>query len=133
MEIRTATPEEYGVVKALIDQGVEEGALKPRRKKELKKSIKKERVLLAVVGEEAIGTIGVSVYDRRISEVRSFYVAPNHRDTGVGRELVGKLLEQPVSVLPSGTIFAISATPHSFERQGFSPQQGASTIVFKRI
>lgn len=131
--VRTAERSDYKAVKSLIRAGEQEGSLAHRRKKDIKKSIKKRRTLVAEQDGEVVGTVGVEVYNRRIAEVRSLYVAPEARGNGLATELVNGILEQPVSVLPSGTIFAISETPFVFFNAGFHPVHDKKLILHKRI
>jgi N-acetylglutamate synthase-like GNAT family acetyltransferase len=131
--IRTAEKEDYQAVKQLVRQGESEGTLQHRSKKEIRKSIKRGRTLVAEQDGEITGTVSVDVHSRRLAEVRSFFVTPTHRGNGTGRQLLEAILEQPVKILPSATIFAITTVPHTFERVGFDQKQAKSAIVFKRI
>lgn len=131
--IRVAERSDYRDIKQLIKQGVAEGTLQPRKKKEIKKSIKKRRTVVAVEEGNIIGTVSVEVYNRRIAEVRSLYVSREHRGNGTAHALVGGILEQPLKVLPSATIFAISTTPQVFDKAGFSQTQGKRAILHKSI
>lgn len=132
--IRTAEyPQDYHSVRDLIRQGEESKELAHRKKREIKKSIKKGRTLVAEEDGVVTGTVSVDIHSRRLAEIRSLFVSKEHRNNGTGRELVAGILELPVKILPSATIFAISTSPHTFERHGFAPTQGKSAIVFKRI
>lgn len=131
--IRTAEHADYKAVKKLIRQGEAEGTLQHRTKKEIKKSIKKRHTLVAEENGSIIGTASVAVYNRRIAEIRSAYVSPDHRGNGTAHALVEGILEQSVKILPSATIFAITTTPKVFESSGFSQTQGKRTILHKSI
>lgn len=132
--IRTAEyPRDYLGVKNLIRQGELEGSLAHRKNIEIKKSIKKGRTLVAEEDRELIGTISVDVYNRRIAEVRGLYVSPDYRGNGTAHALIEGILEQPIRILPSATIFAISTTPQIFENSGFARTQGERTILHKSI
>ena len=136
--IRTAEyPRDYKAVKGLIAQGVEEGSLQPRKKKDIKKSMKHGRTVVAEQESQIIGTASVTVYDRRIGELRSLYVAEPYRGNGLGTALINGILEQPISVLPSATIFAITSTPQAFHGAGFDTGFKTNTserhIRMKRI
>lgn len=131
--IRTAEMADYKSVKALVRAGEAEGELVHRSKKKIKKRIKKGRTLVAEVDGEVVGTISVDVWSREIVEARSLYVRPEHRGNGIAGQLVEGLLEQPIKILPSGTIFAITSAPQVFERSGFSANQGKRQIRMKNI
>lgn len=131
--IRTAEMGDYKQVKKLIRTGESEKTLTHRGKKEIKTAIRRGRTLVAEEDGFITGTVSVDVHSRRLAEIRSLYVDSKHRNNGTGRELVAGILELPVKVLPSATIFAISTVPHTFERMGFGQTQGKSAIVFKRI
>lgn len=118
--IREANMGDYLTVKELLKNGVAEGTLQPRKKKEIKKSIKRGRTVVAEVDSKIVGTASVSVYDRRIAEIRSVYVVPQRRGNGIARGLIQGVLERPVSILPSATIFAITSSPRLFEGEGFT-------------
>ena len=135
--IRTAEHTDYKQVKELIQLGVEEGTLQPRRKKDIKKAIKRGRIAVAEENGSLVGTAGIVVYDRRIAEVRSLYVTPNQRGKGIAHELLGHILESSVNVLPTATIFAITQTPRVFNQAGFSSgirtNKSEKHIVMKNI
>lgn len=131
--IRTAEHADYKTIKKLIHDGEEEGTLAHRKKKEIKKSIKRRRTLVAEQEGEVVGTVSIDVHSRRLAEVRSLYVKPVARGNGVARELVEGVLTQPIKILPSATIFAISTTPSVFEKSGFASAQGKRTILHKSI
>lgn len=131
--IRTAEMGDYKHVKKLIKDGESEGSLAHRGKKEIKTAIRKGRTLVSEENGVITGTVSVDVHSRRLAEIRSLVVSPEHRGNGTGRELVAGVLEMPVKVLPSATIFAISSTPQTFEKNGLAPNQGKSIILFKRI
>lgn len=131
--IRTAEHKDYKAVKSLVRAGESEGELVHRSKKKIKQRIKKGRTLVAEVNGEVVGTISVDVWSREIAEARSLYVKPEHRGNGIAGQLIEGLLEQPINILPSGTIFAITSSPNIFEKSGFSQQQGKRHIRMKNI
>lgn len=131
--IRGAEQSDYKNIKNLLKQGVSEGMLQPRKKKEIKKSIKKGRIVIAEENGIIIGTASVIVYDRRIAELRSLYVIPDKRGNGIATDLINGILEKPVSEVPSSTLFAITQTPQVFEKTGFSSEEDGKHIVFKQI
>ena len=131
--IRTAEKEDYHAVKAMVRAGEQEGTLVHRTKKEIRRRIKKQRTLVAEVDGETVGTISVDVFGREVAEARSLYVAPQHRGNGIATELIEGLLAQPIKILPSGTIFAITTAPRTFEKSGFTQTQGKRTILHKNI
>lgn len=131
--IRNAEREDYPQVKALIKAGVEEGTLQPRKKKEIKESIKQGRTVVAELGEQIVGTASVEVYNRRLAEIRSLVVAPTARGNGIATDLIDGILEKPLSVLPSATVIAITQTPEAFSRAGFDTTQRKRHVVFKSI
>lgn len=131
--IRTAEMSDYKSVKSLVRQGEQEGTLVHRSKKKIKKRIEKGRTLVAEVDNQVVGTISVDVFGREIAEARSLFVAVEHRGNGIATELIEGLLEQPIKILPSGTIFAITTAPRAFEKSGFTQQQGKRTILHKNI
>lgn len=131
--IRGAEQADYKTIKSLLKQGASEGMLQPRKKREIKKAIKKGRTVVAIEEREIVGTASVNVYDRRIAEVRSLYVVPGKRGNGIATDLINGILEKPVSILPSGTLFAITQTPQIFEKTGFSQEEEGKHIVFKQI
>lgn len=131
--IRTAEHRDYKQVKALVRAGEAEGTLVHRSKKKIRKRIEKGRTLVAEENGEVVGTISVDVFGREIAEARSLYVAPQHRGNGIATELIEGLLAQPIRILPSGTIFAITTAPRAFEKSGFSQKQGKRVILHKNI
>lgn len=131
--IRTAEIDDYRVVKQMVRAGEQEGTLVHRTKKEIKKRIKKGRTLVAEEGGRVVGTISVDVFGREIAEARSLYVSPEYRGNGIASALVEGILEQPIKILPSGTIFAITTAPRVFEKSGFTQNQGQRTILHKNI
>lgn len=131
MELRGARRTDYKAIKRLLTQGVQEGVLKPRQKKELKKNL--GGFVVAEEQGQVVGMASVVVYDRRLAEVRSVYVDPLYRGNGLGKELVARVQEQTVTKLPSSTLFAITNAPQLFESDGFSTQQGERHILFKNI
>jgi N-acetylglutamate synthase-like GNAT family acetyltransferase len=131
--IREARPTDYKAIKQLISAGVKEGSLQPRKKKEIKKSIKNGRTVVAEVEDQIVGTASVTVYDMRLAEVRSLYVTEEARGNGLAKELINGILEKPVAQLPSATLIAITQTPEVFESVGFDTSQEKRHIVFKSI
>lgn len=127
--IRNAERSDYKLIRDMLNSGVQEGALKPRK-------IRKRNMRNFVVAEEEgkiVGMASVVVYDRRLAEVRSVYVDPQHRGNGIAKELVTKVTERSVKELPSATVFAITTSPTLFESDGYSTRQGKRYILFKNI
>jgi ribosomal protein S18 acetylase RimI-like enzyme len=51
-------------------------------------------LLLARVGHEAAGCVGLRTIDAAVGEVRRLYVRPSHRSSGIARRLMDRLLEE---------------------------------------
>lgn len=132
--IRNAIEGDYQGIREMLAQGVIEGTLQPRKKKDIKKTLKKGRFTVAEEDGNLVGMASVKVYDRRIAEVRSLYVAPARRGNGLAKELIEGVLERPVSVVPSGIIFAVAnGSAKTFEQAGFTSTTGKRTILMKNI
>jgi amino-acid N-acetyltransferase len=127
--IRNAERSDYRSIKRLLKVGIVEGTLQPRKKKEIKKNLK--RFVVAEEAGEVIGMASVVVYSRRIGEIRSLYVEPEHRGNGIARELVQSVIAKPIAEVPCSVIFAITQTPEVFN--GFDNKQGQRHIIFKNI
>lgn len=131
--IRTAEMTDYRAIKDMVRQGESDGDLVYRSKKTIKKRIKQGKTLVAEQDGEVVGTISVKTFGREVAEARSLYVKPEARGNGIGTQLVEGLLEQPVRILPSAAIFAITSAPGTFEKAGFTSKQGKQTVLFKKI
>ncbi|MBI1357246.1 MAG: GNAT family N-acetyltransferase [Acidobacteria bacterium] len=66
-----------------------------------------------------IGCAALQIYSRRLAEIRSLAVDPDHRHAGVGRRLVEacqlRAAERGVT-----QVMAVTSSPQFFERSGFS-------------
>lgn len=131
--IRTAEMIDYRPVKKLIRQGEEEGSLAHRKKKDIKKAIRKGRTVVSEIDGQVVGTASVEVYSRRLAEIRSVFVASEHRGQGIGTDLVEGLLIGPVERIPSSTVFAISKEPKIFENLGFATQIDQRRIQLRNL
>lgn len=130
--IREAKFTDYRAIRKMLGQGVAEGTLKSRSRWDVARNLK--RFVIAETGGQVYGMASVKVYDRRLAEVRSVYVSPAQRHNGTAKDLIQRVIEQPVKRLPSGTIFAITTTPGLFESaDNYGTQQGDRHIVFKNI
>jgi amino-acid N-acetyltransferase len=131
MEIRNAVPGDFATLRHLLGDGVREGTLQPRSRREMRQNL--SGFVVAEDEGQIVGMASVVPYSRRIAEVRSLYVLPTHRRNGIAADLVRSVTERSVSVLPSAIVFAITQTPNVFESDGYSQQQGRRSIVFKNI
>jgi N-acetylglutamate synthase-like GNAT family acetyltransferase len=88
---RDAKLKEVDLVVGLINLGVKEGMLLKRTKKELKSLIKDKKVIVVSEEDVLVGIIILDFYSKRLSELRSIYVAKDYRLKGVGSMLVDAL------------------------------------------
>ncbi|MFA5931712.1 MAG: GNAT family N-acetyltransferase [archaeon] len=123
LTIRDATKKELSLVVKLIKQGVSEGMLLKRTKKELASLIRDEKVIVALNDEELIGVVILDYYSKRLAELRSIYVYKEHRLNGVGRMLVDALKKKAkqLKVKELMTITTKEVKPY-FEKFGFKEE-----------
>ena len=123
LTIRDATKKELPLIVKLIKQGVQEGMLLKRTKKELASLIRDEKVIVAINDEELIGVVILDYYSKRLAELRSIYVYEEHRLNGVGRMLIEALKKKAkqLKVKELMTITTKEVKPY-FEKFGFKEE-----------
>jgi len=110
----------------MLGHGVTEGALKPRSRWDIARNLR--NFVVAENEGHIFGMASITIYDKRIAEIRSVYVSPAHRKNGTAKELIHKVMKKPKKVT---TVFAITTTPHLFEADGYQGTQGERHILFK--
>lgn len=74
---------------------------------------------VAVLGDTLVGVGGLHIIWEDLAEVRALAIAERFVKTGVGRRLVGVLLEEAKEIgIP--TVFALTYQPGFFQKCGFS-------------
>ncbi len=98
------------------------------------------RLLLAVLGGEAIGCVGIRELDQHTAELKRLYVRPSARGAGVGRHLIEHILatasELRFERLRLDTLPSMVAARRLYESFGFreiepytaNPVRGASFL-----
>jgi len=81
-------------VLALMKKGERQGWLVHRDVDELREDINKGNCFLYEAGGRIVGMVFLSIYSKRLAEVRSLYVEPGHRANGAGSALVAKAVEK---------------------------------------
>lgn len=91
-DVRPATAGDVPRLEAFIRPFVQAGKLLPRTTEELD-----ELVTNGFVAEQAgaiVGFAALEVYSRKLAEVRSLAVAPQHQGQGIGRHLVQACIDR---------------------------------------
>lgn len=135
IRIRSASLRDVKEVSKLIRAGAEEGMLLSRTEKELNALARKDDVVVASDGGRLVGVVILDFYNARVSEMRSLYVIPEYRHTGLGSRLVGRLKRRA----KSHGVKELMTITHKrkkdwFVRQGFSEEaHGFKIALFKEL
>jgi amino-acid N-acetyltransferase len=96
MEIRHATVQDVEPMQKLIQQFAEQGLMLPRSDRSLYEHL--QCFTVAVDQGQVVGTAGLHILWRDLAEIRSLAVHPSAQGQGVGRRLVGTLVERAASL-----------------------------------
>jgi len=116
-QLRRARVPDAAAIKALIDEHTEDGPLIPRPLIEICETIRD--FWLAEADGRVEGCCALHVGWTDLGEVRSLVVSRDVRGGGVGRELVGRCL-QDAGELGLSRVFALTAKPEFFRALGFA-------------
>lgn len=126
--IRPATLRDADQMKALIDHSAAQGLMLPRTLAELCSSIRDFTV--CQLGERVMGCVALHIFTRDLGEIRSLVVEDDARGSGLGRDLVGRALEEARSI-GLKQIFALTYVPAFFEKCGFRSLEDKSVLPHK--
>ncbi len=133
--IRIATKADLPRILRLIRQGVQENALLSRSKKELVQRIEKKWVIVATEKENLIGIGVLDYYSARLSELRTLFVTPAFRKTGIGQKIVQALVQKAKKRhIKELLTITLKEKKTWFQKQGFAEEaHGFKVALFKKI
>jgi amino-acid N-acetyltransferase len=126
--IRAATLADVDQVKALIDQNADQGLMLPRTLSELSSCIRD--FIVCERNNRVIGCVALHVFTRDLAEIRSLAVESEAKGSGLGRDLVARVLEDARS-LGVKQVFGLTFVPVFFEKCGFRRLENKSDLPHK--
>ncbi len=87
---------------------------------------------VATVKGEVIGCCALQIYSKRIAEVRTLAVHPDHQEHGVASKLV-ECCRQRAKERGIKEIFAVTGQMHFFQRLGFATFRQEKTAMFCEV
>lgn len=90
--IRKAKSKDIKVIHSLLLKEVPNGKVLKRSVKELKKA--RRSFFVYEEDDRLVGCCSLEIYSKKIAEIRSFVVALEYRNKGIGSELVRKCLDE---------------------------------------
>ena len=114
--IRPATTDDVPVLSRFLQPFIDDGVLLPRTRRELS-----ELQATGFIAESAnvlVGFAALEVYSRKMAEVRSLAVSPEHQGGGIGKQLVTACVEKAreMGILE---VMAITSSESFFRACGF--------------
>ncbi|HXV86374.1 MAG TPA: GNAT family N-acetyltransferase [Gemmatimonadales bacterium] len=103
---------------AIMDPYIATGDLLPRTAEDLRRDL--ERYVVVTDQDRVVGMGALKPYSPDLAEVIAVAVDPSHQGAGVGRLVVGQLLER-ARRLGLHEVFALTRRPFFFHRLGFRP------------
>jgi amino-acid N-acetyltransferase len=92
--LRTASKKDIAQIMALMKEGVREGMLVKRGKKEIAQDIGEGDCFVYEEKGKIIGMVFLSIYSERIAELRSLFVERGHRGNDIGSLLVKQAVKR---------------------------------------
>ncbi len=114
--IRQATLDDVPQIVALVNLGEREGQLLPRTPDSIRASI--ADWIVAEDGGRVVGIGSLVAMNPALVEIRSLAVAPEHRQNGVGAQIVHALVNA-ARARGFPTVFTLTRAVLFFEKQGF--------------
>jgi len=87
---------------------------------------------VATAGDKIIGCCALQVYSKRLAEVRSLAVHPDHQEHGVAAKLVERCTER-AREQGIKELFAVTSRTSFFERLGFATFRREKTAMFLEL
>ena len=84
---------------------------------------------VAVMHGEVVGCCALQIYSKRLAEVRSLAVHPEHRDQGIASKLVERCIERGRE-RGVRELFAVTSQTSFFGRLGFATFRREKTAMF---
>ena len=115
--IRKATVEDVPHMESLIAHYAAEGLMLPRTEKSLYENV--HCFAVAEVDGQVVGTAGLHVLWKDLAEIRSLAVKPGFQGQGIGRYLVGSLVDE-AHHLRITRVLSLTYQIEFFHKLGFS-------------
>lgn len=115
--LRTAKKTDIETIHVLIEWGAAHGKVLPRPKKEIADVV--TCFFIYEVKDKIIGCISLEIYNKKLGEIRSLVVLPNHQRQGIGRRLVEACI-QKAKKENIYEVLAVTDKDVFFEKMGFS-------------
>ncbi len=117
--IRKATVKDARPIKNLIDYYVKEGIMLSRSLSDLYENIRDFWVAEDLSTSMITGCVALHVAWEDLAEIRSLAVAPEYKNSGIGRALTSKAIEEAYEI-GVGSIFTLTYKPDFFKKFGFT-------------
>lgn len=117
IEFRKAKMPDAEKIHSLINAYANKGLMLPRSRSAIYENLRE--FTLAVSGDELVGVGGLHIIWEDLAEIRALAIVEDHIKSGVGRRLVGLLLDEAKKIgVPR--IFALTYQPGFFQKCGFT-------------
>lgn len=114
--VRAAEPTDVEPLAEFIEPFVLQGRLLRRTMEELEQLL--PHAFVALVGGRIVGCAALEIYSKKLAEVRSLAVDPNHRGRGIGKRLVQACVDR-AKERGIFEVMAITSTEEFFQACGF--------------
>ncbi len=133
--LRAASEKDIGQIVSLMKKGISEGMLVRRGKKEMEEDIKEGGCFVYEENKRIIGMVFLSVYSKKIAELRSLFVEKRHRGNDIGSLLVKKAVNKARKMKIKELMSITKARNEAwFKRLGFKDELHNFRIaLFKRL
>lgn len=128
--IRKAKSEDVKVIHSLLLAEVPSGKVLQRSLKELRRTV--GNFFVCEENGEVVGCCSLEIYSQKIAEIRSFVVALEYRNKGIGSELVRKCLDE-AKEKKIYQVLSITDKGNLFERFGFRTKMNEKQAMFLRF
>ena len=125
--IRKATIQDLNDIYSLIAAGAKDSKVLSRSKEELTPII--NNFYVYEKEDFVVGCCSLEIYNRKLAEIRSLVVTPQHRNQGIAKELIRKCMEE-AKEKSVYEILVITDKVNLFEKQGFASCLNNQTALF---
>lgn len=116
LSIRRATPSDVPALQTVLDRYARLGLVLPRAPESLYRHFRE--YVVAIEGESVVACAGLRIYHQALAEVVGVAVVEARQGHGIGRQVVGAVLDEARS-LSIRRVFALTLQVPFFEQLGF--------------
>ena len=117
LNVRKAQEADIPEIHTLLEHYADQGIILRRSREDILKNL--DNFFVATVDGHIRGCSAIRDFGNDLLEVRSLVVTPEFQGQGLGRAIVGAIVEAVREARPKWRIFTLTGRPEFFAKQGF--------------